>query len=116
MSIKIVKYDSTTTYMFPNGEVATPAVIEERFPAVKYFTHILEVNGNVCQAVQELGAMRNYYGIDTTLTDDEAITAIETVVNTPVTTSTVSAEERIAAALEFQNVLALDDATTTTIV
>ena len=105
--LRMVKFDGETTYMFPNGEVATPDRIRAQFPAVDTFTHVLEINGNVCQAVMELGALRGIHNIDESLTEDEAIAKIEEIVNTPAPEPAPSAEERIAASLEFQNLVSL---------
>ena len=105
--LRMVKFDGETTYMFPNGEVATPDRIRAQFPAVDTFTHVLEINGNVCQAVMELGALRGIHNIDESLTEDEAIAAIEEIINTPAPEPAPSAEERIAASLEFQNLVSL---------
>lgn len=105
--IKLEVFDGTKTYMYPNGAVATPERMRMDFPALDVFTHIIQVNGNVCQAVQELGAMRNIYNIDPVLTDNEAILAIETIINTPPPEPEPTAEERIAAALEYQNLLSM---------
>ena len=101
----IEKYTGNKTYMFPNGALATPEVMLAQFPAVLAFPHIIETdeNGEVAFAVQNLSAMRGIYGIDPSLTEEEAIAAIQEVVNTPPEVSTEStAEERIAAALEYQ--------------
>ena len=105
--LKLEKFNGKKTYMFPNGEIATPERIKEDFPAVEVFTHVLEVNGNVCQAVQELGALRGIHNIDESLGEDEAIAAIEEIINTPAPEPEPSAEERIAAAMEYQNLLSM---------
>lgn len=105
--LKLVLFDGSTTYMFPNGEIATPAKIRAQFPAVDVFPHVLEINGHVCQAVQEFAAMRNFHGIDPALGDTDALAAMEAKVNAPAQDSEPSAEERIAAALEFQNLMSL---------
>ena len=57
--IKLVKYDNETTYMFPSGKIATPEVMRAEFPAVTVFPHVLQVSGNVCQAVMELEDMKH---------------------------------------------------------
>lgn len=108
---KIVKYTGDKTYMFPNGAIATPEVVAEQYPATTMFTHIVETDENceVMFALQNLSAMRNMYGIDPALAEDAAIAAIEEIINTPVETNTVTAEERIAAALEYQVMASLPD-------
>jgi len=100
------KYTGEKTYMFPNGDIATPEKIENDFPAATVFTHIIETDeaGEVCFAVQNLSAMRSVYEIDSTLSEDEAIIALQNKINEAVE-SVASPEERIAAALEYQNAL-----------
>ena len=107
---KLEKYTGNKTYMFPNGALATPKKMLEQFPAVLTFSHIIETDeaGEVFFAVQNLNAMRGIYNIDSTLTEDEAITKIEEIINTEPEYEP-SAEERIASALEFQNMASLPD-------
>lgn len=104
--IKLVRFSDETTYMFPNGEVAPPSRIRTQFPAVDYFPHVLEINGDVCQAVMSLRALRASHNIDETLSDDQAITNIEYTINHP-PEQPVTTDERIAAAMEFQNLMSL---------
>lgn len=104
----IEKYTGEKTYMFPNGALASPEVMLEQFPAVLTFAHIIETDeaGEVCFAVQNLSAMRSLYNLDKSLTEAEAIAAIQEIVNTePEVVNEVTAEERIAAALEYQNLM-----------
>lgn len=105
----IEKYTGNKTYMFPNGAIATPEIIVEQFPAVNTFTHIIETDeaGEVCFAVQNLSAMRGFYNIDSSLTEEQAIAVIQEIVNTPDPEPGPSAEERIAAAMEYQNMMSL---------
>lgn len=105
--IKIQKYDNTKTYMYPNGELATPERVKKDFPAVDAFTHIIETDeaGQVLFAVQNLSAIKSQMGISVDSTDEEAIQQIETIRNAPPPEPEISPEERIAAALEFNNVL-----------
>lgn len=105
--VKIEKYTGTKTYMYPNGALATPDTIKNDFPAVEAFTHIIETDeaGQVCFAVQNLAAVRSQLGIDSSLSEDEAITAIEELRNAPIPEPDPTAEERIAAALEYQNLV-----------
>ena len=107
---KLEKYLGDKTYMFPNGSIATPERMLEDFPSVLMFTHIIETDeaGEVCFAVQNLSAMRSLYGIDAKLTEAEAIAKIEEIINTEPEYEP-SAEERIASALEYQNLMSMDD-------
>lgn len=108
----IEKYTGWKTYMFPNGALATPEVIQEMFPAVLAFTHIVQTDeaGEVAFAVQNLSAMRSLHGIDKSLSEEEAIAAIQEIVNTePEVDDTPTPDERIAAALEYQVMASLPD-------
>lgn len=112
----IEKYNGEKTYMFPNGAIATPDVVKAKYPAVLAFTHIVETDesGEVLWALQNLSAMRTFYNIDKSFTEVEAIAAIQEKVNEePVVDDTPSAEERIAAALEYQNLASMEDTTET---
>ena len=108
----IEKYTGEKTYMFPNGALATPEVMVEQFPAVLTFAHIIETDeaGEVAFAVQNLNAMRSFYGVDSSLTEAEAIAAIQEIVNSePEVDDTPTPDERIAAALEYQVMASLPD-------
>lgn len=108
--IKVKKYLGTETYMFPNGKLATPEVMLAEFPAILAFPHIIETdeNGQICWAVNNLSAMRSLNGIDASLSEQEAIAAIEELRNNPpIEESEPTAEERIAAALEYQNLASM---------
>ncbi len=113
MAIKLELYTGERTYMFPTGALATPEVIEIEFSAIKVFPHVVQVNGNVFEAVQELNAMKNMftsmYGCDfTDKTNDESLLIMENLINNPpVVEVEPTAEERIAAALEYQNLLSM---------
>ena len=105
----IEKYTGEKSYMFPNGELATPAIIQERFPAVEAFVHIVETDesGEVLFAIQNLSAMCSFYGISQSLSEAEKIAEIQEKANEEPEASAPSAEERIAAALEYQNLLSM---------
>ena len=107
---KIIKYDGEKVFMYPNGKLATKEQILNDFPAALTFTHIIETDENeeVCFAVQNLSAMRGIYNLDSLLTEEEAIAKIEEIINT-VPEEEISAEERIASALEFQNLMSMED-------
>ena len=104
------KYDGTKTYMTCSGALATPEFVSAQYPAAAHFVHIVEtdVDSQMMYAFQNLAAMRSAYELDMTLTEDEAIAELQRLINT-VPESTPSAEERIAAALEYQNLVGLED-------
>jgi len=108
--IKIEKYDGTKTYMFPTGELATPERVKQDYPASEVFTHIVETDeqGQVMFALQNLAAIRSQMGIDSSLSEEEAMAKIEEIRNTPQPEPEPTVEDRIAAALEFQNVLNME--------
>ncbi len=105
--IKIEKYDGSKTYMFPNGELATPERVKKDYPAVDTFTHIVETDeaSQVMFAIQNLAAIKSQMGIGVSTSDEEAIKQIENIRNAPAPEPEPTPEERVAAALEFQNVL-----------
>ena len=118
---RLEKYTGEKTYMYPNAALATPERVLADFPAAIAFPHVIETddNGEVLFAIMNLSALRAQYGIDTSLSESEAIQAIQDIINTPepepeetVDESTV-ALQNIAAQLEFQNMMSLDDVTTT---
>ena len=118
---RLEKYTGEKTYMYPNAALATPERVLADFPAAVAFPHVIETddNGEVLFAIMNLSVLRAQYGIDASLSESEAIQAIQDIINTPepepeptVDESTV-ALQNIAAQLEFQNMMTLDDATTT---
>ena len=118
---RLEKYTGEKTYMYPNAALATPERVLADFPAAVTFPHVIETddNGEVLFAIMNLSVLRSQYGIDASLSESEAIQAIQDIINTPepepeptVDESTV-ALQNIAAQLEFQNMMTLDDATTT---
>ena len=106
---KVEKYTGDKTYMFPNGAIATKEVVLKKFPAALTFTHFVETdeNSEVMWAFQNLSAMRTLYKIDSSLSEDEALAKIQEIINTSPPEPEPSAEERMAAAMEFQNLMAL---------
>ena len=59
-------------------------------------------------AFQNLAAVRTQMEIDPSLNEDEAIAKIEELRNAPRPEPEPTAQDRIAAALEFQNVLNME--------
>lgn len=109
MKKKVEKYTGDKTYMFPNGAIATKEAVLKQFPAALTFVHYVETdeNGEVMWAFQNLSAMRTMYEIDSSLSEDEALAKIQEIINTPPPEPEPTAEERMAAAMEFQNLMSL---------
>lgn len=116
--MKIIElYDGTKTYMFPNGEIGTPEKVYEQFPAAKSFKFIVETdeNGEIMWGFDNLSAICSMNGIDASLSVEEKIAKIQEIRNAePELDTTPTAEERIAAALEYQNIASMADAETDT--
>lgn len=114
------KYTGDKTYMFPNGKLATKEKVLAEFESILTFPHIIETDANseVMFAVYNLSAMRTQYNIDSSLTEEEAIQAIQDIMNEPApvqepqTNAQTEALENIAAQLEYQNMMTLDDVDT----
>lgn len=104
-------YTGTKTYMYPNGELATPERIQMDFPAITTFRHVIETDelGQVCFAVQNFAAMRTMYDIDPSLDDASALQVLTTVINSEGEQQGISNETRIADALEDLVVLSMPD-------
>ena len=110
---KFELYTSTKTYMFPNGQLASPEAVAQRYPATAVFAHAVETDADseVLFALENLSALRSRLGIDPALSAQDAIDEINVIANAaPETSDIPSAEERIAAALEAQLLLAMPDA------
>lgn len=108
--VKVVKYNGDKTFMYPNSTVATPERVQADYPAIMVFPHIIETDENeqILYAIENLSAARSRYGIDPELSEEEAIAKIQEIKNTPPEIDTApSPEERIAAAMEYQNLLSL---------
>lgn len=107
---KLEKYTGIKTYMFPTGKIATPEVIAKEYPATAAFPHYIMTDeyGEMSFGILSLSALRGQYNIDSNLSETDAIAEIEQILNTSQeVVAEPSPEERIAAALEFQNLLAL---------
>ena len=109
---KLVIYDKKTTYMYPSGVVATPEKVKSDYPASEHFTFVIETNARqeVIYGFYNLSSLRDSYNIDDELSDEEAVSIIEEIMNAPEEVSyEPTAEERIASALEFQNLMSMED-------
>lgn len=98
-------YDPSKVYMFPNGDIATAEAVYKQFPAAATFKHVIETDqyGEVMFACQNFRAMLSFHDIDATdMSDDEAMEALHNCAHCKEVVHIPSAEERIAAMLEFQ--------------
>lgn len=104
------KYTGLKTYMYPSGKIADKERVLRDFEAALTFPHVVETdeNGQVMFGFYNLSALRTQYEIDPELGENEAIVAIQNKMNEPAPepSNDPTAEERIAAALEYQNMLA----------
>ena len=108
--IKFIHYDGESTYYFPNGEKATPEILRARFPVILTESYVIQVEDNTFLGFDRISNLRRIYGIDPSLSEEDALSQIADIVNNPPQPEEViSAEERIAAALELQNLLAMED-------
>ena len=87
--IKVTKYTGEKTYMYPNSAVATPEQVLADYPAILTFPHIIYTDEaeQTIFSIENLAAARGRYSIDP---EPEP-----------------TAEERIAAAMEYQNLLSM---------
>ena len=112
-------WDKQTPIITPIVEVLTPAQWIERYPVagVPMFTVVCsagEINGGFFGTLGQMVQMYEAQGADFSEaeTDEEkleVIEAFEDAMNEP--SDEPTPEERIAAALEFQNVMSLEDVT-----
>ena len=114
---KYAIWDRTSNFITPSGTLLTPADVEDRYPASRFVTYVCaagEINGAFFTPLNQMVAIYEEQGVDFSEcdTNEDILTAIEAfeyAVNHPEDTGESTVEERIAAALEFQNILALDD-------
>ena len=103
-------YTGEKTYMFLTGKLANVQTVVSEYPAILVFPHVVETdeNSQVLFAIHNLSALCSMYGIEQSLTDNEKIAMITDIFNT-VQDESISAEERIADALELQVMMSLPD-------
>ena len=111
--IKLEFYTGEKDYVTPSGVLYNKEKVLEEFPAALTVPFVVETNskGRVIFGMSALDTLCSVYGIDDELSDDEAIAAIEEIRNTPAPNPEPTAEERIAAALEYQVITSLHDET-----
>lgn len=106
--VKLYDHSDQKTYAFPNGSLATPEIISRDFPCASSGLKcviITDASGETLFTLQTLSSLADAMGLDSTLDPDVLIKSIETQVNTLPAASIPSPEERIAAALEYRNLL-----------
>lgn len=98
-------YNPTKTYVYPSMQVATPQDIQANYSMVNVDTCIVTTDKGhkMFYAIEFLDAMKDRLGVDDSLSDIEAVVALETILNEPQPIPEPSAEERIASAMEYQN-------------
>jgi len=108
-------WDKQETLITPIGEVLTPEQVIARYPAAALptFKHVIADQPYSLAVWYEFSAMKERAAKLGLISDDmtdqdvlDAITAYEE--NPPAVEVPLTAEERIAAALEFQNLLSLE--------
>lgn len=111
MILKI--WDKESNLYWANGQLATPDEVVLKYPFAQHFPTVLEMAGPLVAAIDSLPVLASVYNIDDALSDEDKLTEIKrireeaaTVVLEP------TAQERIAASMEFQNMLALMNMTT----
>lgn len=109
--IRLEKLTCTKTYMYPDKSVATPERMASEYPAYEFVTHVVTTDDDrqICYAVDALSTLKEIHKIDGALSEEEAIAALEAKLNEPQPEPEPTAEERIAAAMEFQNLMMLED-------
>lgn len=98
-NVFIYNKDETRTFLFPNGDIASPAIMKEKYPAITIgIPQLIEAVGATIMAVQDFAAMREIYEIDPALDEAAALAAISEKVNAPQPEPEASPEEITAAA------------------
>ena len=112
--MKYAIWDKTSNIYTPSGEEFTAEQWKERYKWAKIPTVKCIVSGGVFNGgfMAELEEFRNYYikqgaPITAAMTDEEVLAAVEAW-EERVVEEEPTAEERIAAALEFQNLNSLE--------
>lgn len=107
-------YDNSKNYLFPNMKVATPEIIAMEYNAVNIPDLICVIETDETGIMfytspEPIQVMAGRIGADisTCTTDDERLQAISGVLNAPAPEPEPTAEERIAAAMEYQNLLSM---------
>jgi spore germination cell wall hydrolase CwlJ-like protein len=118
--IYLEKYNKNKVYMSPGGVVMDQEQVRKEFPAALQFAYVMQTDetGEMMYSMDSLSMMRTRYGIDASLDEDAAIAAVKQAMEeeqdaqaaaAEEAANTATAEERIAAALEYQVMSSLPD-------
>lgn len=130
--MNITLYDKKTTYMFPSGKLATPEVVAIEYPATQVFDYVFFTDAaqQVVSRLEPLNKLCDQYKIDLSLDSEAKMTKLKEAMIAEEEANRKAVEEReansevsneeltatslasIAASLEYQNMLTLDDAVT----
>lgn len=113
--MKYELYKGNKTYLYPNMEIASPERVLSDYPGILTFKHLIKTNdaGEVLYAVENLNTLRSKNVKFEELSDDEFINKLnekikeQELLSSEPQVEEPTAEERIAAALEFQNLQSL---------
>lgn len=112
--IKLEIYDNTKTYFYPNMTTATPEEVSAQYaivnvPNLKTVIQTDKAGIMFYTSPEPIHILADRYGVDMKSyeTDKEVLLAIEEILNAPQPEPEPSAEERIAAAMEYQNLLSM---------
>lgn len=103
-------YDNSKTYVFPSMAVATPDVVGMNYAVVNTGLPVVietDESGIMLYSIELLTGMRSRYEIDPSLSNEEALKVIEEAMNAIEPPPEPTAEERIAAAMEYQNLMSM---------
>jgi hypothetical protein len=109
MQLCYVLWDNVSSLILPNGEIVTKDNpdffrLVGQPPQAKL---MLGLAGGTTFVANNLDLMRATHEIAAEIPDTEAVQAIAAILNAPPPEPEPTAEERIAAALEYQNMLTL---------
>lgn len=107
----LVKIYDGKTRMFPSKRVCTKEVFYDKYPAANQFTFCIVTDDadEMITQVESLNTLKARYNIPADTEDYAAVLQIQEAMNTPAepVEEPVTADERIAAAMEFQNLMNL---------
>ena len=116
-NIYLKLYRAEDVYISPTGEIMDAENVYKHFPAVSHFAYVVQTDASeeMMYGFYSLSSLKSKYNIDLSLDNSEAVEEIENAWNAELEKQEAaaripSAEERTAAALEFQALMSLPDA------